>query len=102
MLTCYIVTVHARHELIFIWHYLRLGETEYHNFLKEKTIKIVKKKKVVVSCHCLEVVALCHVCVKVEADLWLLHIKPFEQHNLLGGSDTITSQDQLQLNIKWP
>lgn len=71
-------------------------------FQRKKSIKIVKKKEVVVACHRLEVVVLCHVRVKVKADLWLLRSKPFEQHNLPGGSDTITSQDQLQLNIKWP
>lgn len=29
-------SVHAQHELIYIWHYLRKTETEYQNFLKKK------------------------------------------------------------------
>lgn len=65
--------------------------------LKKKPIKMIK---VMVACCSLEVIVSCHRSFGVEADLWLLHNKPFAQHNLLGGRETISSQDQLELNLK--
>lgn len=53
-----------------------------------------------VACHCLEVVVCCHRSLGVEVDLWLWHNKHFAQHNLPGGGETTTSQDQLELNLK--
>lgn len=52
-----------------------------------------------VACHCLEVIFSCHRSLEVD-DLWLLHSKPFAQHNLPGGRETTKSQDQLELNLE--
>lgn len=56
--------------------------------------------KVTVACCCLEVIVSCYRSLGVEVDLWLLHNKPLAQHNLPGGRETTTSQNQLELNLK--
>lgn len=96
------MAVPAQQELICIWHYLR--ETEYHKLLNRKTkpkpTHQNEKTEVEVACHCQEDLALCHVSLEVEADLWLLHGKPLEQHNFSREEVKLLHlQTQLQLHF---